>query len=118
MRKTLARENFTSARCRRAISLSMLKVPNTKTCRLFGPWTGREKFGITWCSQRERELSNWASAGKTVLLIQPPSAAFQRFSLPEYSFRNSQAIATLFYLSRMKHNCEAFLNVIDFLSIE
>ena len=28
MRRTLARENFTSARRRRAISLSMLKVPN------------------------------------------------------------------------------------------
>ena len=27
MRRTLARENFTSARRRRAISLSMLKVP-------------------------------------------------------------------------------------------
>ena len=30
MRRTLARENFTSARRRRAISLSMLKVPNTE----------------------------------------------------------------------------------------
>ena len=30
MRRTLARENFTSARRRRAISLSMLKVPNAK----------------------------------------------------------------------------------------
>ena len=29
MRRTLARENFTSARRRRAISLSMLKVPNS-----------------------------------------------------------------------------------------
>ena len=34
MRRTLARENFTSARRRRAISLSMLKVPFIQ-CRTF-----------------------------------------------------------------------------------
>ena len=33
MRRTLTRENFTSARRRRAISLSMLKVPNFKSRR-------------------------------------------------------------------------------------
>ena len=33
MRRTLARENFTSARRRRAISLSMLKVPNDNIFR-------------------------------------------------------------------------------------
>ena len=52
MRRTLARENFTSARRRRAISLSMLKVPNVyKLTTIFVCVHQRVREGGRECNQ-------------------------------------------------------------------
>ena len=49
MRRTLRRENFTSARRRRAISLSMLKVPNDQMKRLSNNCSDRMELEAKIC---------------------------------------------------------------------